>query len=107
MPATPKPLFVARQSYRRRRLIDAARALPVLGALLFALPILWSRPSLPEEARVGLAERGLYIFAVWLLLVAAAALVSRPLFRGGAGDPGGQGGDAPGGSGGVNGGSER
>lgn len=41
MRAGREPLFLARQTYRRRRVADAARLLPVLGgALLFMLPLL-------------------------------------------------------------------
>ena len=36
---------VARKTYRRRRLMDVARLLPVLGALLFAVPLMWPDPD--------------------------------------------------------------
>lgn len=62
------PLFLKRGSYRKRRLRDAARMLPVLGAFLFALPMLWS-----DE---GTASDGLYLFVVWFALVLAAAAMA-------------------------------
>ncbi|WP_238987534.1 hypothetical protein [Roseovarius dicentrarchi] len=69
--------FVARGTYRRRRLIDAAGLLPILGALLFLVPLLW------VGAQEGAAPRTshvlLYLFAVWALLVVLSALVSRGL----------------------------
>ncbi len=37
-----RPLFLARHGYRRRRIMDAARVLPVLGAFLFFVPLLWT-----------------------------------------------------------------
>ena len=36
-----RPLFLARHGYRRRRIMDAARVLPILGGFLFFLPLLW------------------------------------------------------------------
>ena len=64
------PVFLERQSYRRRRLMDAARLLPVLGVLLFAVPLLW-----PGADSVGVADSMptsraiLYIFTSWALLI--------------------------------------
>lgn len=63
------PLFLDRRVYRRRRLGDAARLLPVAGLVLFLLPILWS-----DSART--ASGAIYLFVAWLLLIAVAALVS-------------------------------
>jgi hypothetical protein len=65
-----RPLFLDRQVYRRRRLRDAARLLPMFGAFFFLLPILWS-----PETTTGpdTATDGLYIFGVWAILVALAA----------------------------------
>ena len=34
----PEPVFLERQSYRRRRLGDAAKFLPFVGLVLFLLP---------------------------------------------------------------------
>ena len=72
------PLFLERQSYRRRRLVDASRAIPVAGMLLFLVPLLWPDPG---EGQGSLAMRGIYIFVIWLGLVAATALVSMRLQR--------------------------
>lgn len=66
-----RPKFIARDAYRLRRTIDAARLLPILGLLLFLLPVLW----------VGGATRGgfIYIFIVWMGLIVGAAVLSRRL----------------------------
>lgn len=67
------PLFLQRQSYRRRRLMDAARFLPVLGLVLWAVPLLWS--SGDED---GVASSGAltYIFGIWMGLILAAFVLS-------------------------------
>jgi hypothetical protein len=72
-----EPLFLARQTYRRRRLMDALRLLPWLGAFLFGLPLFWSAPATAS----GL----LYLFGAWLLLI----VLSFALVRRFSGDPDG------------------
>lgn len=78
--ARPKPpVFLARASYRRRRLRDAARLLPVVGIILLLVPLLW----VPEaEVRLGSGDV-LYFFGVWLILIGAAAGFAPGLSRGG------------------------
>ncbi|WP_136441023.1 hypothetical protein [Pacificoceanicola onchidii] len=77
-PAAQKlPLFVERQTYRRRRIIDAARALPVLGLLLWWVPLLWALPKEPTSASGAL----IYIFCVWVGLILGAALLILALRR--------------------------
>lgn len=66
------PLFFERQVYQHRRLGDAARFLPVIGTVLFLLPILWA-----GSART--AGSGVYLFAIWAALILAVAIVSRRL----------------------------
>jgi hypothetical protein len=68
-----EPLFLARQGYRRRRLEDAARLLPWLGAFLFGLPLLWTG----ARTAPGLV----YLFAAWIVLIAVALFLSRRLAR--------------------------
>lgn len=67
-------LFVERDIYRRRRLLDAARVLPVLGFLLLLLPVLWARTG-----AMGIAGETIYVFVLWALLIVATALLSRAL----------------------------
>lgn len=67
------PLFLKRRSYRKRRLRDAARMLPILGLFLFLVPILWD-PA--ETLRADTAPDGLYLFGVWIGLVLVAALMA-------------------------------
>lgn len=73
-----KPLFLARRTYRQRRVMDAARLLPIFGGLMFCVPILWA-PATAPEAETG---RGtLYLFGVWAALIIAAFVLSRKLPR--------------------------
>ncbi|MCE8547150.1 hypothetical protein KBY25_15090 [Ruegeria pomeroyi] len=73
-PVQPPPVFLERQSYRRRRLMDAARLLPLMGAALFAVPLLW-----PSEGAgtVRMSAAITYVFGVWAILIAVSALFGR------------------------------
>jgi uncharacterized membrane protein len=68
-----QPLFVAPGTYRRRRLMDAARMLPVLGLGLMILPMLWAPDT---EGTRSTATDGIYLFVIWGLLIAAAAMLA-------------------------------
>jgi len=71
-----RPLFLARQGYRRRRAMDAARALPILGAFLFLLPLLWTA----GEGGIGATRTvTVYVFVIWAGLIAGAGWLSRYL----------------------------
>jgi hypothetical protein len=67
------PLFLQRRPYRRRRRMDAARLLPVFGLFLFLLPILWA--PVADEGRSTAAD-GIFLFAVWALLILVAHLLA-------------------------------
>lgn len=71
------PIFVERQTYRRRRIVDAARALPVLGVVLWLVPLLWSLPPASHSASSAL----IYIFGVWFGLALVAGLLIGALSR--------------------------
>ena len=72
MPRRGSALFVERQTYRRRRLRDAARVLPLLGILLWSVPLLWGTGSNGAVASSAL----MYLFGVWAMLVVASALIT-------------------------------
>jgi hypothetical protein len=78
------PLFLQRRPYRRRRKIDAARLLPVFGAFLLLLPMLWAPAG--DEGR-GTVGDGLYLFVVWAGLIAVARLLAPSLTADGQPDP--------------------
>ncbi|MCR9127104.1 MAG: hypothetical protein NXH82_13390 [Rhodobacteraceae bacterium] len=59
--------------------MEAARLMPLLGAVLFALPLMWPRPDDPDVvagavATVPTSSAMAYIFGVWAVLVGAAIL---------------------------------
>lgn len=68
------PVFLERRSYRRRRMMDALRLLPIAGVFLWMLPVLWPTPAdgpaAPET--VALSTAATYVFMVWLALIASA-----------------------------------
>lgn len=80
--APSNPLFLEREIYRRRRLIDAAKWLPLAGVVLFVGPalLLGSPTSEAEGART--ATRLVYFFFIWVCLIATCAVISRGLVRG-------------------------
>lgn len=71
-----EPLFVARRSYRRRRLIDAIRLVPALGLVLFMAPVI-GIPALPGQT----VTTGIFIFGAWALLIGLTAWLGALLGR--------------------------
>lgn len=69
----PTPVFLERRSYRRRRMMDALRVLPVVGVLLWMVPLFWPTASDGPEAPAAMAmsDAIVYVFVIWLLLIAA------------------------------------
>lgn len=65
-------VFLERTSYRQRRLRDAARILPLLGIILWLVPLLW--PANPAEPDMPAAF--IYTFVIWVILIVMAALIS-------------------------------
>lgn len=76
MSARRTSVFLERETYRRRRIMDAARLLPLLGMALFAVPLLWPRPGDPEAAGdpVSMSAAVQYIFGIWAFLILLAFL---------------------------------
>ncbi len=68
----PRHLFVERQTYRRRRLQDAARLLPVLGLVLMMVPLLWTE----GPGGIAMSAAVIYLFVIWAALVVAAMVLS-------------------------------
>ena len=72
--AESEPQFLARQSFRRRRLGDVAMLVPVFGLVLMLVPILWADDYETSGAMV-------YIFIVWAILICGVGLLSRALAK--------------------------
>lgn len=89
MSKAAKALFLERRSYRQRRLMDALRLLPLLGAVLWAVPLLWGQPETASGMAKGAEVSGgvptsramLYVFGVWAILAVLALLLSLRLDR--------------------------
>ena len=62
------------EANRQRRLGDAAKLLPVLGAILMTIPALWVAGTSTSLALV-------YIFSVWGGMIVIIAVLSRALSR--------------------------
>lgn len=79
-PETPR-LFLERSRYQRRRLIDALRMLPFLGALVWLVPLIWARAidaPISGAEPVSVVSASIYVFVVWaVLIVLSAALAAR------------------------------
>lgn len=77
--ARPKaPEFLERTGYRLRRLMDAARVLPIFGLILLMLPLM--RDQSRGQGGSTAAE-AVYLFSVWLGLVLIAFGMSLGLRR--------------------------
>lgn len=66
------PVFLARDSYRRKRLEDSARLVPLAGLILLLMPLMWA-------ARAGTSGALIYVFSIWALLILVVGLLSRAL----------------------------
>ncbi len=74
------PLYLARASYRRRRLIDALRLLPFLMFGLWLLPLLWGGEGTGRPVGAG-SRAFLHVFLIWALGVIASFWLARRLKR--------------------------
>ncbi len=80
MRARMRRLFLGRDAYRKRRLGDATRVLPVLFALLAVLPPMW----LPQY--FSYARGAVWLAASWALTIAVTAALHGAIRGGGAED---------------------
>lgn len=88
-PRTAQAMFLERDSYRRRRLADISRLLPLIGVVLLLVPLLWTGAGAPavsagDVAPLPMSRAITYIFAVWALLIIAAMLFATAARRWGA-----------------------
>lgn len=67
-------IFVQQRTYKRRRMADAARLLPIVGGILFMIPLLWIHAGSMSTARVMI-----YLFVIWAGLAGVAGVLSHRL----------------------------
>ena len=75
----PSDVFVERDTYRKRRWMDALRLLPFCGLGLWAFPIIWSSGSSDERRHVATSQAIAYVFIVWLFLIISGFALGRVL----------------------------
>lgn len=71
----PPRLFLGRAAYRRRRLAEATRLVPVLFAALVLIPPIW----LPQY--FSFARGAVWLALAWALAIAATAALHAALGR--------------------------
>jgi len=80
MTGGPRPsIFLERKSYRKRRMMDALRLLPILGLMLWMLPLFWPRAGAVDVRSISASTVVTYVFIVWLILIIAAFALSLSL----------------------------
>lgn len=70
-----RPIFLERTAYRRRRLEDAARLLPIFAVLAVLVPV-WLLP-----VTVSGAGGMVWLFSLWLVIIVMSAIIHRLLAR--------------------------
>ena len=76
MTTTPdKPaIFLERRRYRKQRLRDVAKMLPILGVVLFFVPLLWQ-----GDEPASNADAVQFMFGAWLFLIVLTWLIARKI----------------------------
>jgi len=69
-------IFLERNRYRTRRLVDGLRLLPVLAAILWVVPAIWTHDS---QNPPGIAQVAIYFFATWAGMIALCLILARRL----------------------------
>ncbi len=70
-----QPVFLERGVYRRRRVVDAVKLLPMLGVAVFLLPVLLLDDTQAEQNST--ASRLVFFFCAWASLICIAFVLSR------------------------------
>lgn len=56
------PVFHEKRTYRQRRVMDAARAAPILALFLWLVPLMWPQDG---PGQISSAMALIYIFVIW------------------------------------------
>ncbi|MFV0409951.1 MAG: hypothetical protein ACK5LJ_09740 [Paracoccus sp. (in: a-proteobacteria)] len=70
-----RPIFLDQAAYRRRRLQDAARLLPLMTLCALLFPVWLVPQAMPGAGGVVI------LFAIWLLAIIASAVIHHRLRR--------------------------
>ncbi|MGB5863738.1 MAG: hypothetical protein WBG95_05520 [Sulfitobacter sp.] len=74
-------LFLERRSYRRRRIMDAVRMLPLVCAVLWlVVPMMWPNGTQEGDATALSTALG-YLFTIWVLAITASFALWRRVRR--------------------------
>ena len=65
------PIFLERRSYRKRRMMDAVRLLPLLGLALWMVPLMWSVPQGDAGDVMPMSIALRYVFGIWVSVLLA------------------------------------
>lgn len=79
MAREPRPVFLERRNYRRRRMMDAVKIVAILGAILWLIPVIWPNGDDPNTEPMPMSGALSYVFGVWLFLILLSAGLSRVL----------------------------
>lgn len=69
-------IFLERNRYRTRRLVDGLRLLPILAAILWVVPAIWTHDS---QNPPGIAQVAIYFFSTWAIMIALCLVLARRL----------------------------
>lgn len=76
--------FLEKRSYRRRRMTDGLRLLPIFGFWLFMVPLMWPGAAARlTGTAVSMSSALIYVFAVWMILIVLCAVLSKGQGRSG------------------------
>ncbi|MEP5153413.1 hypothetical protein [Planktotalea sp.] len=78
----PNRLFLERRGYIQRRVIDGAKLLPIIGLVLFMVPLIWPRRG--DSDAVITSSSSIYIFMIWLGLIVFGAFLANRITASGA-----------------------
>lgn len=67
-------LFLERRGYTQRRIVDGARLLPIVGLVLFMVPLIW--PQSGEANAVTTSVSSVYVFLIWFALIVTGGLLA-------------------------------
>ena len=75
---TPKDkIFLPKDRYRNRRIIDAAKVIPFVTLFFGLMPIIWQSEAAPNN----LSTNFLYFVGLWILSIIVQVLITRALSR--------------------------